>query len=219
MLFQQIRSASTGAYSYLLGQGDNRIALVIDPTIENLDVLLALIGDLNLDLRFILLSHVHAGKDRSAKTLAARTGGIVVSSARCKLPGVDRHVDHDDHVAFGDDVIHVIATPGHTPCSVCYRWRDRLFTGDTLLAGNCGEARRPDGDPGQLYDSVINRLFLLPPEILVFPGSDPVGRTVSTIAEEKATNPCFNGRSRDAFVSSMSVPLPPAFPLPRMRAA
>lgn len=47
--------------------------------------------------------------------------------------------------------------------------------------------------------------ILLPPETLVFPGLDPGGRTVSTIAEEKVLNPCFNGRSRDAFVTRMSI--------------
>jgi hypothetical protein len=53
---------------------------------------------------------------------------------------------------------------------------------------------------------------MLPPETLVFPGLDPSGRTVSTIAEEKACNPLFNGRSRDVFVMRMSVAPLSAFP-------
>jgi sulfur dioxygenase len=211
MLFQQIRSTPTGAYSYLLGDAEQRAALAIDPVDENLDVLLALVGDLGLDLRFILLTHVHPGTGRCAAALRGRTGAGIVASAACGLLAVQRPVEHGEHLVFGDEVIHVIATPGHTQCSVCYRWRDRLFTGDTLLAGSCGDTASPGADAGRLFDSVTGRLFVLPPQTLVFPAFDAQGRTVSTIAEEKATNPLFSGRTRDAFVTQMAE-LPAASP-------
>lgn len=204
MLFQQIRSAPTGAYSYLLGDRNERIALVIDPVAENVDVLLGLAADLELKLQYILLTHVHPEAGRSAANLRARTGARLVVSSACELPAADVLVDHGDHLGFGDELIHVIGTPGHTRCSVCYRWRDRLFTGDTLLVHACGDIASPGADAGRLFDSITDRLFRLAPETLVFPGYDIAGRTVSTIAEEKAANPRFSGRSRDAFVTLMT---------------
>lgn len=208
MLFKQIRNAPTGSYAYILADSDHRVGLVVDPVADSRDVLLALIGDLALDLRYILLTHAHPGSGQSATALRERTGSAIVASGACKHLAVDLPVDHGDHLTFGDEVIEVIATPGHTPCSISYRWRDRLFTGDTLLMGNCGDTVQADADPGSLFDSVTTRLFALSPETLIFPGFDAAGRTVSTIAEEKATNPRFAGRSREAFVTLLSAPPP-----------
>ena len=204
MLFQQIRSAPTGAYSYLIADRDARVAVIVDPVDDNIDVLLALIGDLRLSLRLLLLTHVHSQSGRCAVALRDRVGGRIVASVACEFAQADRQVEHGDDLAFGDEVIHVIGTPGHTLCSICFRWRDRVFTGDTLLMGGCGDIASPGADPGSLFDSVTERLFALPPETLVFPGFDAAGRTVSTIAEEKAANPRFSGRSRDAFVTMMA---------------
>lgn len=212
MLFHQIRSAPTGAYSYLLGDSEHRIALIIDAVPDSLEVLQALTADLGLELRYILLTHAHPGSGRCAVALRARAGGAIVVSQSCGLPEADLRVDHDDHLSFGDEVVHVIGTPGHTRCSVCYRWRDRVFTGDTLLLGGCGQTSLPGGDAGRLFDSVTSRLFMLPPETLVFPAYDPNGRTVSTIAEEKAINPLFSGRSREAFLTQMASESSAVFP-------
>src|SRR5882762_2275779 len=44
-----------------------------------------------------------------------------------------------DVILFGREEIMVIATPRHTPGSVCYLWRDRAFSGDTLSIGGVGE--------------------------------------------------------------------------------
>jgi glyoxylase-like metal-dependent hydrolase (beta-lactamase superfamily II) len=80
-------------------------------------------------------------------------------------------------------------------------WQDRIFCGDALELGGCGQVENGECDPGRLYDSVMNRLFVLPDETLVFPGHDFHGRTVSTIGEERRCNPFFAARSRDAFLS------------------
>ena len=204
MVFRQIRNAPTGAYSYVLGDSNNKVGIAVDPTEESLDVLLALIGDLGLDLHLILLTDAHPAARKSAESLRSRTGAAVIVGPDCKHPDTDLQVAHGACLAFGDEVVHVIGTPGYTRCSVCYRWRDRLFTGATLLVGNCATASVPCEDPGILFDSVTTRLFTLPPETLVYPGRDASGRTVSTILEEKALNPCFSNRSRDFFVKLMS---------------
>jgi sulfur dioxygenase len=109
-------------------------------------------------------------------------------------------------------VLAVIATPGHTPGSMTFHWRDRLFTGDALLIGGCGRTDFQQGDAGQLYDAITGRLFTLPGETLVYPGHDYRGRRVSCIEEERTTNPRLAGRSRGDFIALMA-----ALDLPRPR--
>lgn len=204
MVFRQIRNAPTGSYSYVLGDSRNKVGIAVDPIKESQDVLLATIGDLGLDLRSILLTDAHPATRKSAMSLRSRTGAAVIAGPDCKHLDTDLRVAHGAHLVFGDEVVHVIGTPGNTRCSVCYRWRDRLFTGTTLLIGNCGSASVRCENPGTLFDSVTTKLFTLPQETLVYPGLDANGRTVSTILEEKASNPCFSNRSRDFFVKLMS---------------
>lgn len=204
MLFRQFHHAPRGAYSYLLADTEAREAVALDPIEENLDVLMAVIGEAGLVLRYALLSHVHPMGLGGATGLRERTGALIVAGRACANAAADLRVDHGDSLVFGEEVLHVIGTPGHTACSVCYRWHDRLFTGDTLLIGSCGDARPPEGHPGRLFDSVTGRLFVLPAETLVFPGFDAHGRRVSSIGQEKALNERFAGRGRDAFVAMMT---------------
>ena len=200
MIFHQIRCPA-GTYSYLLGDRSSRLGLIVDPVADNLPVLHALLDDLAIDLRQIALTHVHPATVPAALHLRELTGARLVAAGNCDLLVPDRGVEDGECLVLADEVIHVIATPGHTPCSLCFRWRDRLFTGDTLLIGSCGDTGDRHGDAGRLYDSVTEQLFPLPAETLIFPGRDANGRTVSTVAEEKAGNPRFRGRSRDSFVA------------------
>lgn len=202
MHFRQFHDADTGRFTYLLADAGTLEAVVIDPVIGNLDVLLAVIGGGGLALRGILLTHVHNGGHEGAEQLRERTGALI--AAACPDAFADQRLEDGDHWLFGDEIVRAIATPGHTPCSVCYRWRDRLFTGDTLTIGGCGAPDEGQCDVGQLFDSVTSRLFVLSPETLVFPARDACGRTVSTIAEERRINPFFRGRSREAFLTSMA---------------
>lgn len=52
----------------------------------------------------------------------------------------------------------VIATPGHTPGGVCYRFAGFVLTGDTLFNHGVGRTDFPGGDARQLADS-ISRLL------------------------------------------------------------
>jgi len=152
-------------------------------------------------LALILLTHTHGGV--ADDFVAHYPGAGVVVGPQGLRASVGRQVRHGEVLGFGAESIRVIATPGHTADSLSYLWRDRLFCGDALALGGCPQQTDDDDcDPRSIYDSVVDRLFTLPAETLVFPGHDAHGRTVSTIGEERSRNPFFLARSRDAFVTA-----------------
>jgi glyoxylase-like metal-dependent hydrolase (beta-lactamase superfamily II) len=199
--FRQLHDAPTGAYTYLIADTDARAAVLIDPTAERMIVpLLALLAELDLRLAYVLCTHAHPGDATVADSIRARTDARVAAGARAPV-AADLRLHHGDSLTFGNEVIHVLGTPGHTPGCVSYLWRDRVFTGDALLIRACGRTDLPDADAGALYDSITQRLMVLPGDTLVYPGHDTEGRTVSTIAEEREHNPCVAGRCRDEFIT------------------
>ena len=105
-------------------------------------------------------------------------------------------------LSFGNESIAVIETPGHTPGCITYAWRDRIFCGDALELGGCGQAV-DETNAGAMYDSVRGRIFSLPGDTLIYPGHDYTGRTVSTVAEERQRNIAFSGLTRDRFIEHL----------------
>ena len=65
-----------------------------------------------------------------------------------------------------------MATPGHTPGSVCFRLGEYLFSGDTLMHNAIGRTDLPGGDRSQLLASV-RRLQDLPGDTVVCGGHGP----------------------------------------------
>ena len=210
MIFRQLQDPVSSTYTYVLGTAPGGDAVIIDPVREQAQRDLALIGELGLRLRWIVETHVHADHVTGAQALKERTGAQTSVSRQCGATGFDRMLEDNDAIVFGDQSLRVIATPGHTPGSSCFLWHDRLLTGDTLLIGGCGRTDFQQGDAIALYESITQRLFTLPDDTLVYPGHDYRGRRVSTIAEERATNPRLAGVSREEFVRIMAnLDLPP----------
>jgi len=85
-----------------------------------------------------------------------------------------------------------------------FRWREHVFTGDTLLINGCGRTDFQSGSAADLYRSITGRLFALPDDTMVWPGHDYHGRSHSTIGAEKAGNARIAGRSQDEFVALMA---------------
>lgn len=89
--------------------------------------------------------------------------------------------------SFGGFDFEVLLTPGHTPGSVCFWFREEgvLFSGDTLFLEGIGRSDFPGGDGGQLLASIREKLYVLPDGAQVYPGHGPE----TTIGHEKRYNP------------------------------
>lgn len=71
-------------------------------------------------------------------------GDVKPTAAQCGLkPESLRSVTEGDAIPIGKSALKVLATPGHTPGSICFLLETSttggmLFTGDTLFIGSCG---------------------------------------------------------------------------------
>lgn len=206
MLFRQLFDRESCTYTYLLADPQLREAVIIDPVLELVERDLSLLRELNLRLRFILETHVHADHVTGAAALRAATGAALVGS-RAGGAAVDRAVVDGDAIDFGRQSLEVRATPGHTAGCVTYVTHDRrmAFTGDAIFVRGCGRTDFQGGSAQTLYRSIRDKVFSLPDETLIYPGHDYSGRTVSTVAEERRFNPRLGGGiTEEAFVAKMA---------------
>ncbi|WP_072621255.1 MBL fold metallo-hydrolase [Spirulina major] len=205
MLFRQLFDPETSTYTYLIADRTTREAILVDPVIEQVDRDEQLLTELGLTLRYCLETHIHADHITGTGTLRDRTGCSGVAPRKSGIICADVPCDHGDRFTIGDITVTAIATPGHTNCDMSYLINDtHLLTGDSLFIRGCGRTDFQSGDAGQLYDSITQHLFTLPDHVLVYPGHDYRGQTVSTIGEEKQHNPRLAGQSRDQFITLMS---------------
>ena len=175
---------------YILTNGDH--CLVIDPG-DEADKVLGLLEKQGLTLEAILLTHGHFDHVGAVKTLAAETDcQVYLCQEELALPGAMTAgpLFYTDFYKEGDRLtlaglsFEVLHTPGHTPGSVCLRFDEHLFSGDTLFAGSCGRTDFPGSSPRDMVCS-LSRLAKLEDHLKVYPGHG--GST--TIGEEKRYNP------------------------------
>jgi hydroxyacylglutathione hydrolase len=101
------------------------------------------------------------------------------------------HIDENSTVKFGATLLEIFFTPGHSPASVCFFHREsgQLIVGDVLFQGSIGRTDLPGGDYDTLIGSIVDNLFSLSDEVLVYPGHGPE----TTIGVERASNPFLHG--------------------------
>lgn len=205
MLFRQLFDRETHTYTYLIADRQTGDAVLVDSVLEQVDRDLKLIQELNLVLRYCLETHIHADHITGTGKLREVTGCLGIVPENAKAACADRQIKDGEILQLGSIEIEAIATLGHTDSHMAYRVNgDRVLTGDALFIRGCGRTDFQSGDAGMLYDAVIQRLFTLPEETLVYPGHDYRGHTVSAIGEEKRLNPRFIGRDRDRFIAFMA---------------
>jgi sulfur dioxygenase len=205
MLFKQLFDQETWTYTYLIADPVNKEAVLIDPVNTHIDDYMALLAEYGLQLKYTLETHVHADHITASGLLRQKLGAQTGVSALCGAETADFQIKDGDVFSFTNgEQIKVIATPGHTVGSISFLWRDRVFTGDALLIGGCGRTDFQGGNAGALYDCITQRLFTLPDETLVYPAHDYQQRWISSIVQERTTNPRLAGKTREQFIEIMN---------------
>lgn len=192
-----------GTNCYIVSTSDNTNAIVIDPG-DDAKKIIDCLTTHNLIPTAILLTHGHfdhfgaldalidtygcdfyISKDDS---LMIRDGAKnfsvsffyepIVSTALPKLT-----VEDGMTLNLADISVSVLATPGHSLGSVCYRIDDALFTGDTLFQGGCGRVDGYGGSGKSILRSLA-RLRTIEENLTIYPGhGDP-----SSLHYEKENN-------------------------------
>ena len=189
MIFRQLFEPLSSTYTYLLGDEDSGLAILIDPVIAAMERDLAEVHRLGLKLAYTVDTHIHADHITAAMEMKRAVGSKIAAPAYDQLPCADIGIEEGKPFQVGKVVLHPLHTPGHTDGHFAYLFNDRVFTGDALLIEGCGRTDFQNGDADALYNSVHGKLFTLPDETLVYPAHDYKERFVSSIAQEKRRNP------------------------------
>lgn len=208
IFFEQIRSS--GCLSYLLGCAAEKVCLVIDPELDKAGDYVGLAEFFGSKILYAIDTHTHADHNSACKVMRERYGIQIVMHRATDAPYVDLRVEDGEEIKFGRQSLTAIYTPGHTQDAMCLLFKDRIFTGDTLLIGGCGRTDLPGGNAEAQYRSLL-KLKALGDDIRVYPGHD-YREAVSTLGDEKQKNTRMLIPTQEEFVHFMTARKPP---LPR----
>lgn len=189
----QLFEPESSTYTYLVYDPGRLEGVLIDPVLEKVDRDLQLVKDLDLKLKYVLDTHIHADHITGADEIRRRTQARTALSRNAKVSCADVQLDDGDILQIGEFEIKAIATPGHTDSCMCFHTAGMLFSGDTLLIRGTGRTDFQQGSADQLYDNIHQKLFTLPESTFVYPAHDYKGQTRSTIGLEKKLNPRLGG--------------------------
>ena len=199
-----------GENMYILWDEASHEAVVIDPGMMRdgeREMVTKFIDDHQLNVKHVLLTHLHVDHITGARWLADKTGADVCGSALDnplgqELPdqvahfrinieveplAVDRHLADGDTLPLGDEIIQVLHVPGHSPGGLAFYvpQSNLLFSGDTIFNGSIGRTDLWGGDFAQLINSIHEKILPLPDETVIASGHGPT----TTVADEKRCNP------------------------------
>jgi hydroxyacylglutathione hydrolase len=229
VIFTQFVDDDLGCASYLVGDEDAGLAVVVDPPLA-IEPLLTEIERQHVRLIAVLETHTHADHVSGHGRLALELGLPVWIHPAAQVDYPNQPFEDSAEVDVGCVTLRCIHTPGHRPEHCCFAVIDRtradepwlVLTGDSLFVG---DTARPDlavasktGAEGLFHS--LRRLLELPDGVEVFPGhvaGSLCGKAMSskastTIGFERRFNPMLTLTELDAFIAesaSVSAPKPP----------
>jgi hydroxyacylglutathione hydrolase len=183
-------------------------------------------AELDVELRWVLETHLHNDYVSGGRDAARRTGAELVVPAGAVVPYRHTPAFHTEELVSGDLAIRPLHTPGHTPEHVSYvvlidGEPAAVFSGGALLVGSAGRSdllgRDRATELARAQYHSVRRLAALPEAVELFPthgeGSfctaSGAGRTTSTIGQELVENPVLAYTDEEAFIKGELEGLPP----------
>lgn len=206
-------------FVYLIGDRETGEAVAVDPAYAPGE-LVEILGADGLRLTGVLVTHYHPDH------VGGNLGGWSIDGVATLLeaPGVEAklHVQADeawgvqrvtgcsasdlvehtsgDRVSVGAIDVTLIHTPGHTPGSQCFYVDDKLVSGDTLFLDGCGRTDLPGGNPEQLYESLTQKLAVVPDTATLYPGHLYSPAPSAPLGEVRHSNYVFRPRTREQWM-------------------
>lgn len=189
---------------YLAHDKDDNKCICVDPGYE-VDRILRYIDNNNLVVDTILLTHAHFDhslgcyelqKKFNCKVYVSKEDEEILYNAEyncASLLNINNCEKFDTLLVSDNDTLELLGhrikcinTPGHTKGGMSYYFEDDkvLFSGDTLFCRTYGRVDLYGGNFLEITDSIINKLFKLPDDVIVYPGH---GES-TTIGDEKIHN-------------------------------
>ncbi|NOD49969.1 MULTISPECIES: MBL fold metallo-hydrolase [unclassified Ruegeria] len=228
---------ATNTISYIVKDPTSNSCAIVDSvmdidyaagriTYDHADELIRQIVSQDLNLEWIIETHVHADHLSAAPYIQEKLGGKIGIGSKIMIvqdtfgkvfnegtefqrdgSQFDQLFEDGDAYMVGNMQVFTMYTPGHTPACMVHVAGDAAFVGDTLFMPDGGSARAdfPGGDAATLYDS-IQKVLSLPDETRLFMCHDygPNGRDIAwetTVGDEKAHNiHVGGGKSKEEFV-------------------
>jgi hydroxyacylglutathione hydrolase len=185
MIFEQIDAGGDRNFCYLIADEASRQCAVVDPGYDTAK-LAARVQELGYDVTYVLNTHGH--HDHIAGNDVFRKGDTKLAAYKEAASNPDIPLDHGSELRLGDLTISALFTPGHYLDSMCFLVGDKLMTGDTLFVGCIGGTRDRDNAQTQFH-SLFDVILKLDDAIAVCPGHDYGEKPISSIGDERRTNP------------------------------
>jgi hydroxyacylglutathione hydrolase len=121
----------------------------------------------------IFTTHHHTDHVEANLALKQKFGLEIIGPVNeaVAIPGLDRTVADGDEFHFGEHLVRVIETPGHTAGHICFHFPDDkiLFAADTLFALGCG--RLFERSASDMWSS-LQKLAVLSDETAIYFGHE-----------------------------------------------
>ncbi len=205
MLVERLVVGMLQCNCYLVACDDTKEAIVIDPG-GDAPLILDRVQELGLAIKYIVNTHGHIDHIAANRPVKEGTGAqlaihqddaewlvtdqgdyarmLGVSSPG---PAADVLLAQGDEIAFGNERLQVIHTPGHSLGGISLVGDGVVFCGDTLFAMGVGRVDLPGGSWETLMNTIKARLFTMPDDTVAYTGHGPE----TTIGREKQFNPWF----------------------------
>jgi len=196
MLIEMFAVGGLSTNCYVVSSQRTKDAIVIDPGIDlsvEADDIFDYISQSSLTVKAIVNTHGHSDHINGDAIFQEKYDVPIcihrldaASLAVLENPNFPQTIllDEGSTIQFGDEILKVMHTSGHTPGSICLLGEKLVFTGDTLFAEGIGRTDFAGGSDPDMQRS-LEKLKQLPDNFIIYPGHG----STSIMGEEKRVNP------------------------------